>query len=258
MNSFFGHVVLGFSSEWWSHKHNTHHCFPNRYEVDVDIHNEPFIHLWFPKNGTDVWYRRFQHIYYPFAYSLLHASWRLQSILFVIGSGKWKERLPMAAGYVWFLGVLPFTVAMAALLIGGLLVAIVVTCNHQTEEILPSDSAYCFSSDQYNTTRGVHCDNFVTEYLFGGMQYQLEHHLFPTMPRYYYPKLRPLVKAFAEENDLPFKVSGVVEIIKLNYQVLKRYAGEYSASKQPKAVLKSSPLGSPKSGRLNESTSSSD
>ena len=46
------------------------------------------------------------------------------------------------------------------------------------------------------------------------------------MPRYNYPKVRPLVKAFAEENDQPFKVSSVLEILQLNYNVIKRYSEE--------------------------------
>ena len=168
MNKVFGNIILGFSSEWWSHKHNTHHCFPNRFELDVDIHNEPIIHLWFPKEDSDRWYRRYQHIYYPLAYSLLHLSWRMQSIIFVIGSGNMTERVLMFIGYIWFLW-LPFKVMLASVLIGGFLVAVVVTCNHQTEEIIPTNSEYCFSTDQFSTTRGVRCDDPITEYLFGGM-----------------------------------------------------------------------------------------
>lgn len=215
-NIFFGQFLLGFSSRWWSHKHNTHHVFPNRLDIDVDIHNEPIIHLWFPKEDTDRWYRKYQHIYYPFAYSLLHFSWRMQSIEFVIGSGNWNERLVIGLGYMWLLSMGPI-VPIFGILIGGFLVAIVVTCNHQTEDIIPTDAPYCFVTDNFTSTRGVRCDNIVTEYLFGGMQYQLEHHLFPSMPRYYYPKLRPILKRFSEENKLPFKVSGVTDIIKMNY-----------------------------------------
>ena len=40
--------------------------------------------------------------------------------------------------------------------------------------------------NQFLTTRNIECPDWITEYLFGGMQYQLEHHLFPTMPRYKY------------------------------------------------------------------------
>ena len=63
------------------------------------------------------------------------------------------------------------------------------------------------------------------------MQYQLEHHLFPTMPRYNYPKLRPLVKAFAMENKEEYKISSVWEIIALNYSVLKRNSGPIKPNK---------------------------
>jgi hypothetical protein len=46
------------------------------------------------------------------------------------------------------------------------------------------------------------------------------------MPRYYYPKLRPILKKFSEANGLPFKVSGVSEIMEMNYNVIKKHTGE--------------------------------
>ena len=64
-------------------------------------------------------------------------------------------------------------------------------------------------------------DNYFLAYLFGGMQYQLEHHLFPTMPRYYYPKLRPMIKAFAEKNKLDYKIASLTEIFQRNYNLIK-------------------------------------
>ena len=146
LNKFFGQIILGFSTEWWSHKHNTHHCFPNRLEVDSDIHNEPFIHLWFPPEEKDVWSRRFQHIYYPIAYSFLHASWRLQSAIVAFGSGNWEESILLVIGYCWFFS-LPVFVWITSVLISGFLVAIVVTCNHQTEEMIDTNAKYCFSTD---------------------------------------------------------------------------------------------------------------
>ena len=56
------------------------------------------------------------------------------------------------------------------------------------------------------------------------MQYQLEHHLFPTMPRYNYPAMRPRIHQFAKENGMQYHVSGVLEIVKMNYDVMKKNA----------------------------------
>ena len=48
--------------------------------------------------------------------------------------------------------------------------------------------------------------------MLGHMQYQLEHHLFPSMPRYNLPKVVPQVKAFAKANGLEYKETPMVEI----------------------------------------------
>lgn len=225
VGNIFACVINGFSPTWWSNKHNTHHCFPNRKEYDPDVHMEPILHLWFPTAEKDKWFRRHQHKYYLFAYSLLYVSWRMQSVQFVLGSKNWLERILLVVGYAW-LACLPISVAISSILLGGWLVAIIVTANHQSEDMLEPDDHYNFCADQFKTTRGVHCSNWFSEFLFGGMQYQLEHHMFPTMPKYYYPAMRPLMKEFAGKHELPFKVSSVREILKLNYQVMKKHASE--------------------------------
>ncbi len=56
------------------------------------------------------------------------------------------------------------------------------------------------------------------------MQYQLEHHLFPTMPKYRYRSLRPLVQQWAVDNNMPYKAEPANAIIKRNYETLKMYA----------------------------------
>lgn len=223
LNRCLGGFVNGFSSEWWSHKHNTHHAFPNRLGVDSDIHNEPVLHLFFPSKDKDHWYRHYQHYYYMFAYSFLYFSWRLQSILFVMGSKDVKEIALMALGYLWLL-TLPVQVSIGSIFVGGWLVAVVVTANHQPEPMLETHSKYNYIVDQVVTTRGVICPDWITEYLFGGMQYQLEHHLFPIMPKYRYRYLRPILKKFIEENGLEFKVSGIADIMARNYAVMKKFS----------------------------------
>jgi fatty acid desaturase len=221
----YGCIAGGFSPSWWNHKHNTHHTFPNRIDHDSDVHNQPVLHLWVPEEGKDTPLRHFQHYYYLAAFSFLYASWRLQSIQHVLASKNWTERVLLTVGYMW-LAYLPLAVSIGAMLLGGFLVAVIVTANHQTEEILDADAPWNFTVDQYKTTRGVHTPDPFTFYLFGGMQYQLEHHMFPSMPRYYTWLTRPLIKQFAKENDLPCHVSGVLEILKMNFDVMVKFSAD--------------------------------
>ena len=229
-----GAILNGFSARWWSHKHNTHHTFPNRKEFDSDIHNEPILHLWFPEEKNDVGFRRYQHYYFLIAYSFLYASWRMQSIQFVLGSKDWTERLLLAVNYIW-LACLPWQVAIGSIIVGGFCVAVVVTANHQTEDIIESNEKYNFVVDQCRTTRGVDTPDFFSEFFFGGLQYQLEHHLFPTLPRYHYKALRPIVKQWCAENNCQFHVSGIAEIAQLNYDVMKKYSEALPAKSAKKS-----------------------
>jgi fatty acid desaturase len=213
----------GFSNSWWSNKHNTHHVFPNRVGIDSDVHNEPVLHLWKPSAENDVWYRRFQPLFFLGAYGFLYASWKMQSIQFVLAKPIWSERVPILVHYVLLLSM-PWYVALGSIMLAGLFVAVVVTVNHQVEPMMETESEYSFVVDQYTTTRGVVCPDGFSEFFFGGMQYQLEHHLFPTMPRARYPALRPLVTKWALEHGLEHKLSGIAEIMRLNYDLICRAA----------------------------------
>ena len=68
------------------------------------------------------------------------------------------------------------------------------------------------------------CPDIVSEYFFGGMQYQLVHHLFPTLPRYRYAALVPLVAKFAKENGLAYKQAGIVPMYKKHVKTLRANA----------------------------------
>ena len=56
------------------------------------------------------------------------------------------------------------------------------------------------------------------------MQYQLEHHLFPTLPRYKYNKLAPRVQRWAKENGLDYKADGLIKTAQIHYATLKANA----------------------------------
>jgi len=225
--TFFGHAVggliNGFSRSWWSEKHNKHHVHPNQDGVDDDIANDPVLHLYVPTSAEgDFVLRPYQHFYYHFAYMFLYASWRVQSLLHAWRTRNWLELSMIVANYS-MLATLPLSVSIGSILIGGFLVAEIVTATHQSEDMLPSIS-HEFALDQFRTTRDVHMDSIPANYLWGGMQFQLIHHLFPTMPRYYYPSMIPKIKEFAQRNGVEYRTAGAIEIFRMNYETMQRNA----------------------------------
>lgn len=215
--------INGFDRNWWSYKHNTHHVVTNHVTLDPDIHNQPFLFLWAPSKAIDNHLRRYQHLYYLPLYTALYVSWRQQSLMW-----SWSHRdyvslfVNIMPSYIW-LATLPLAVSIGSVLLGGLLVAIVVTMSHESEEMLfEREPSYCVN--QFVCTRNIVCPDFITEYLFGGMQYQLEHHLFPTLPRYKHPRIVPLVKEFAKKNGLTYKADGLVTMWRAHYDSLRKNA----------------------------------
>jgi fatty acid desaturase len=184
--------INGFDRNWWSEKHNHHHVLTNHVTLDPDIHNQPFLFLWAPPKAVDHHLRRYQHYYFLPLYCFLYVSWRTQSFQFAWAHRDYKTLIfSLLPSYIWLLS-LPLAVSVGSMLLGGLLVALVVTLSHESEEML-FEREPSYTINQLKCTRDIVCPDPITEYLFGGMQYQLEHHLFPTLPRYKYPQVRSLV-----------------------------------------------------------------
>jgi fatty acid desaturase len=216
-------LINGFSCDWWANKHNTHHVHPNQRGIDEDIANDPILHLHAPESAAhDVWYRRYQHLYYHFAYAFLYVSWRIQSLQTAVKSRKWLELAPILVNYA-LLACLPLHVSVGAILLGGWFVAEVVTASHQSED-MKDDIDHDFVKSQFTSTRDMATDSLLWNYFWGGMQYQLVHHLFPTMPRYYYPAMVPKIHAFAKANGIEYRTAGLWEIWRLNYETMKKWA----------------------------------
>lgn len=217
----YGAVTCGLSSKWWSEKHNLHHAFTNVVGVDEDIMVEPALWLWAPDDTRDKPWRKFQHLYWPLPFSLTFLLWRIDSVRTALKKGLKLEGALLALHYALLTTLVPLPVAIGHIFLGGWLTATIVTVTHTAEEYaVEDDSSYV--ETQFKTTRDAITHDPVSEYVWGGMQYQLEHHLFPTIPRYKYRQLAPLVKKFAEENDIEYRATGQWKIIKENIDLLKR------------------------------------
>jgi delta8-fatty-acid desaturase len=103
---------------------------------------------------------------------------------------------------------------------GGFLVALVVTYNHNSCLKFAEHSPILnnFAALHLLTTRNMR-PSALTDWFWGGLNYQIEHHLFPTMPRPNLNECSKLVKKFCAENGLPYLVDGYwdgyEEILKL-------------------------------------------
>lgn len=226
----FAALTAGMSPTWWSDKHNKHHAVTNEVGVDEDIATEPAIFIYPPSPEKDTPIRKFQHFYLPLPMSLLFMIWRLDSAKLCIKDAfnnfkrktQW-ESLSQIIHYSFMLTFVPIPVFLGQLFFAGLMTATIVTVTHQSEELFFEHNRD-FVDAQFRSTRDAKCANIFTDWLWGGMQYQLEHHLFPSMPRSKYPALSKILKSFAIENKIEYRVTDELEILFMNWNKYRKTA----------------------------------
>jgi fatty acid desaturase len=76
--------------------------------------------------------------------------------------------------------------------------------NHKGLPIFGKDEAPSYAYRQIITSRNIR-PHFITDFFYGGLNYQIEHHLFPVMPRARLKKVRELVKEFCSQEGIPYQ-----------------------------------------------------
>jgi len=227
----FAALAAGLSATWWSDKHNKHHALTNEIGVDEDLATDPFLYVYPPDPKNDSPFRKIQHWVFWIPFSALFALWRIDTVTATINAVETKrkdaknELYCLLAHYGVLLTLFPIKVWLPAIFISGLLSALIVTPTHQNEELF-SEYVPDWVSAQFLSTRNAVTTNPFSEWLWGGMQYQLEHHLFPSMPRSNYPKLKPMLQKFCKKYNIPggYRESGEFEILVDNWKLYKRVA----------------------------------
>ena len=218
--------LLGGSSYVWDHKHNTlHHTYANIHEHDDDIEVGFFGRL-----APDQQWRRFhrlQHIYLWVLYGLLPVKWQLFDDFHSIARGSignYKFSRPKGWNLVVFLGGklqfyflafgLPMLFHKWYLVLGlyllacwvmGIMLSIVFQLAHVVEEAefpLPNDHGKIethWAVHQVQTTVDFARRNPVLCWFLGGLNFQIEHHLFPRICHIHYPRISKLVEETCRE-----------------------------------------------------------
>jgi linoleoyl-CoA desaturase len=224
-------ILLGFSSYAWRVKHNVaHHTYTNVDGYDDDITQVPFARL-LPAQRSRPWYR-LQHYYIWPMYSLMVL--RLQVLgdaaAFIRGRiGRSNLRVPrgwdllgLLTGKLVFIGwaivipllVYPWWVVAVSYVCISMVVSLVMATTFQLAHCV--EEASCPTGDELGDgTRiwAVHqiestvdfCPrNPVLTWMLGGLNYQIEHHLFPRLPHTLYPQIAAIVRDRAERNGVRY------------------------------------------------------
>jgi fatty acid desaturase len=210
-------LLVGISFGWWVPKHNAHHSNPNHEDLDPDIGIAALAFTAAQARGkrglARVIARSQAFLFFPLL--LLEAGHLHVASLKAIVGGRGRANAAEAllllvhvAGYVTaLLVVLTPVQAVAFALVQQGLFGLYLGCsfapNHKGMPTLSEADELDFLRRQVLTSRNVRGSRFV-DFLLGGLNYQIEHHLFPNMAR---PNLRhaqPLVREFCRQHDLPY------------------------------------------------------
>ena len=221
-NDFFGilhaNLLIGMSYGWWLEKHNQHHAHPNQEDMDPDI-AIPVIAFTekaaLEKRGIPRFIVKYQSFFF-FPLLLFEAySLHVGSIRFFVQRKTWKYRrieiLLLALHFIWyfvlvFLAIgawkgLIFILVHQALF--GLYMASVFAPNHKGMLVVSKDEAIDFLRLQVLTARNVKAHP-ITDFWYGGLNYQIEHHLFPSLARNQLRQAQVIIRKFCDDLEISY------------------------------------------------------
>jgi fatty acid desaturase len=233
-----GDGMLGMSYGWWVQKHNRHHGNPNDVDLDPDIDVGAICYTReqaMARRGPGRWLAMYQvYFFFPLT-TLLAWSMHITGLTYLIKEPSRYRRLEfgiLAAHAVLYIGTLvfflgPWSALMVALIhkgIGGAYLASVFAPNHKGMLQTDSNSRLDFVRTQVLTARNIR-GHPITDLWYGSLNYQIEHHLFPNMPRVNMRRAQPIVKQFCAERGIDYYETSFFE----SYRELLGFLNEVGA-----------------------------
>jgi fatty acid desaturase len=214
--------LVGLSYGWWVGKHSRHHANPNHEseDPDLDISALAFtIGQSGAKRGVLRWTVKYQaYLFFPLLlleglalhWSGIRAGWRgdirlrgLDTSLLIAHIGLYLTAV--------FLVLSPVTAIVFIAVHQGLW-GVYMGCsfapNHKGMPIATEGHNWDFLRKQVLTARDVRGPG--VDFLLGGLNYQIEHHLFPSMPRPNLRRAQPIVRQFCAERAIPYSECGLL------------------------------------------------
>jgi len=199
--------LLGGNSFMWNMKHNVvHHAYTNVDGLDDDINIQP----WMRMSETQKKYKlhKYQHLYFWFLYCLLYIFW-----IFLLDYKKYfaskvggvpLKKMELSDHFV-FWGFLVFTC------VAGLVLSLVFQLAHTVEHTaFPIANVETnrledeWAIHQIKTTANFATKNRVVSWLVGGLNFQIEHHLFPKISHVHYPAISKIIRQACQEYGITY------------------------------------------------------
>ena len=212
-----GNLGIGLSYGWWVEKHHRHHTHPNQEGADPDI--GVGVLAFSPAQAEAS--RGLSRLIFRYQAYLFFPLLLLEGIALHVASaraltGPESRHRPAEAGLlavhvaVYFGAIFLVLSPVRALLfisvqqgLFGLYLGCTFAPNHKGMPMLDAADRTDFLHRQVLTSRNVR-GGVLTDFMLGGLNYQIEHHLFPSMPRPNLRRSQPIISAFCRHRELPY------------------------------------------------------
>ncbi|PPK66080.1 acyl-CoA desaturase [Actinokineospora auranticolor] len=215
--------LVGMSYQWWVHGHNRHHANPNHEEHDPDLDISALAFTAGQasgKRGLLRWMAKHQALLFFPLITLEGLNLHVSGVGAVWRGETRARRLEGAllsahiAGYLTAVFiVLSPGVAVLFIVVHQALWGVYMGCafapNHKGMPTVTGDPPD-FLRRQVLTSRNIRGGR-LTDFVLGGLNYQIEHHLFPNMPRPHLRRAQPIVEEFCREHGIPYTQTGLLD-----------------------------------------------
>lgn len=218
-----GNLGMGMSYGWWQDKHTRHHANPNHEELDPDV--DPDILVWSAEQARNS--RGVARLIGRWQAFLFFPLLTLEGINLHVASvralfrpnlrGRGLEATLLGVHFVGYLAavflVLSPGKALAFIAIHQGLLGVYLGCtfapNHKGMPTMTGDTMPDFLRRQVLTSRNVR-GGWLIDIALGGLNHQIEHHLFPSMPTPNLRRARPIVRAYCDELGISYEETGLI------------------------------------------------
>ena len=225
-------LLTGLNFGWWVPKHNAHHAHPNQVSRDPDVGAGIVAFTLDPETEANrgvvarFLARRQAWLFFPFLLIQgfgLHVT-GVQSILRRRGRSAWVEMVLLTVHAVLYVSAVLWVLSPAKAIaflcvqqgVFGLYLGCIFAPNHKGMPMIAADAHVAFARRQIITARNI-TGGRLTTLMFGGLNYQIEHHLFPTMPRFNLAKAQRIVQTFCVRHELPYRQESAFRVLPARY-----------------------------------------